>query len=167
MERKNKLKRIAVCPGSFDPITFGHIDIIKRASQLFDEVVVLISVNTVKSPSFTESERMMMIKKNTSEFGNVVIDVLDGLLADYVKKIGAVAIVKGLRAVSDFEYEFQMALANKKLYNGAETVFLTTSTENMYLSSSVVKQIAYFGGDISHFVPENVLDFIRKRLIKE
>ena len=164
MERMNKLKRIAVCPGSFDPITFGHIDIIKRASQLFDEVVVLISVNTVKSPSFTESERMMMIKKNTSEF---VIDVLDGLLADYVKKIGAVAIVKGLRAVSDFEYEFQMALANKKLYNGAETVFLTTSTENMYLSSSVVKQIAYFGGDISHFVPENVLDFIRKRLIKE
>ena len=109
MERMNKLKRIAVCPGSFDPITFGHIDIIKRASQLFDEVVVLISVNTVKSPSFTESERMMMIKKNTSEFGNVVIDVLDGLLADYVKKIGAVAIVKGLRAVSDFEYEFQMA----------------------------------------------------------
>lgn len=167
MERMNKLKSIAVCPGSFDPITFGHIDIIKRASQLFDEVVVLISVNTVKSPSFTESERMMMIKKNTSEFGNVVIDVLDGLLADYVKKIGAVAIVKGLRAVSDFEYEFQMALANKKLYNGAETVFLTTSTENMYLSSSVVKQIAYFGGDISHFVPENVLDFIRKRLIKE
>ena len=167
MERMNKLKRIAVCPGSFDPITFGHIDIIKRASQLFDEVVVLISVNTVKSPSFNESERMMMIKKNTSEFGNVVIDVLDGLLADYVKKIGAVAIVKGLRAVSDFEYEFQMALANKKLYNGAETVFLTTSTENMYLSSSVVKQIAYFGGDISHFVPENVLDFIRKRLIKE
>lgn len=161
------MKRIAVCPGSFDPITFGHIDIIKRASQLFDEVVVLISVNTVKTPSFTESERMMMIKKNTGEFGNVVIDVLDGLLADYVQKIGAVAIVKGLRAVSDFEYEFQMALANKKLYNGAETVFLTTSTENMYLSSSVVKQIAYFGGDISHFVPENVLDFIRKRLIKE
>lgn len=161
------MKRVAVCPGSFDPITFGHIDIIKRASQLFDEVVVLISVNTVKTPSFTESERMMMIKKNTSELGNVVIDVLDGLLADYVQKIGAVAIVKGLRAVSDFEYEFQMALANKKLYNGAETVFLTTSTENMYLSSSVVKQIAYFGGDISHFVPENVLDFIRKRLIKE
>ena len=110
---------------------------------------------------------MMMIRKNTEEFDNVIIDVLDGLLADYVKKIGAVAIVKGLRAVSDFEYEFQMALANKKLYNGAETVFLTTSSENMYLSSSVVKQIAYFGGDISHFVPENVLDFIRKRLVKE
>lgn len=135
--------------------------------MLFDEVVVLISVNALKTPSFTESERMMMIRENTQEFSNVVIDVLDGLLADYVQKIGAIAIVKGLRAVSDFEYEFQMALANKKLYNGAETVFLTTSSENMYLSSSVVKQIAYFGGDISHFVPENVLDFIRKRLVKE
>lgn len=166
-ERMNNLKRIAVCPGSFDPITFGHLDIIRRASQLFDQVVVLISVNTAKKPSFTEYERMMMIRKNTEEFDNVIIDVLDGLLADYVKKIGAVAIVKGLRAVSDFEYEFQMALANKKLYNGAETVFLTTSSENMYLSSSVVKQIAHFGGDISHFVPENVLDFIRKRLVKE
>ena len=164
MERMNKLKRIAVCPGSFDPITFGHIDIIKRASQLFDEVVVLISVNTVKSPSFTESERMMMIKKNTSEFGNVVIDVLDGLLADYVKKIGAVAIVKGLRAVSDFEYEFQMALANKKLYSEAETVFLTTSSENMYLSSSVVKEIASLGGDISGFVPPEILEVIKNRL---
>lgn len=166
-ERMNNLKRIAVCPGSFDPITFGHLDIIKRASQIFDEVVVLISVNAMKKPSFTETERMMMIRENTKEFNNVVIDVLDGLLADYVQKIGAIAIVKGLRAVSDFEYEFQMALANKKLYNGAETVFLTTSSENMYLSSSVVKQIAYFGGDISHFVPDNVLDFIRKRLIKE
>ncbi len=163
----NNLRRIAVCPGSFDPITFGHLDIIRRASNLFDEVIVLISRNSLKSPSFTETERMMMIRENTKEYDNVVIDVLDGLLADYVQKIGAVAIVKGLRAVSDFEYEFQMALANKQLYNGAETVFLTTSSENMYLSSSVVKQIAYFGGDISHFVPENVLDFIKKRLFKE
>lgn len=156
-----------MCPGSFDPITFGHLDIIKRASQLFDKVIVLISVNTVKTPSFTETERMMMIAKNTEQFDNVVIDILDGLLADYVKEVGAIAIVKGLRAVSDFEYEFQMALANKKLYSGAETVFLTTSSENMYLSSSVVKQIAYFGGDISPFVPNNVLDFIRNRLVKE
>lgn len=161
------LRRIAVCPGSFDPITFGHLDIIKRAARLFDEVVVLISVNASKTPSFTEKERMIMIQENTREFDNVVIDVLDGLLADYVQRIGAVAIVKGLRAVSDFEYEFQMALANKQLYSGAETVFLTTSSENMYLSSSMVKQIAYFGGDISHFVPDNVLEFIRKRLVKE
>ncbi|MCI7804326.1 MAG: pantetheine-phosphate adenylyltransferase [Oscillospiraceae bacterium] len=161
------MRKIAVCPGSFDPITFGHLDIIKRASMLFDKVIVLISVNSAKVPSFTLYERMMMISKNTEQFDNVVIDILDGLLADYVKNVGAIAIVKGLRAVSDFEYEFQMALANKKLYSGAETVFLTTSAENMYLSSSVVKQIAQFGGDISPFVPENVLEFIQSRLVKE
>ncbi len=159
--------RIAVCPGSFDPITYGHLDIIRRASAIFDKVIVLISVNTSKKPSFTDTERRMMIEENTKQFPNVEIDILDGLLADYVERVGAIAIVKGLRAVSDFEYEFQMALANKQLYNGAETVFLTASAENMYLSSSVVKQIAYFDGDISKFVPENVLEFIRKRLIKE
>ena len=162
-----KLRKIAVCPGSFDPITFGHLDIIKRASTLFDKVIVLISVNSAKKPSFSLYERMMMIERNTGQFDNVVIDILDGLLADYVKDVGAIAIVKGLRAVSDFEYEFQMALANKKLYSGAETVFLTTSAENMYLSSSVVKQIAEYGGNISPFVPENVLEFIQSRLVKE
>jgi pantetheine-phosphate adenylyltransferase len=161
------LRKIAVCPGSFDPITFGHLDIIKRASTLFDKVIVLISVNSAKKPSFSLYERMMMIERNTGQFDNVVIDILDGLLADYVKDVGAIAIVKGLRAVSDFEYEFQMALANKKLYSGAETVFLTTSAENMYLSSSVVKQIAEYGGNISPFVPENVLEFIQSRLVKE
>lgn len=161
------MRKIAVCPGSFDPITFGHLDIIKRASILFDKVIVLISVNSAKTPSFTLYERMMMISKNTEQFDNVVIDILDGLLADYVRNVGAIAIVKGLRAVSDFEYEFQMALANKKLYSEAETIFLTTSSENMYLSSSVVKQIAQYGGDISSFVPKNVLDFIQNRLVKE
>lgn len=161
------MRKIAVCPGSFDPITFGHLDIIKRASTLFDIVIVLISVNSAKKPSFSLYERMMMIERNTGQFDNVVIDILDGLLADYVKDVGAIAIVKGLRAVSDFEYEFQMALANKKLYSGAETVFLTTSAENMYLSSSVVKQIAEYGGNISPFVPENVLEFIQSRLVKE
>ena len=161
------MRKIAVCPGSFDPITFGHLDIIKRASTLFDKVIVLISVNSAKKPSFSLYERMMMIERNTGQFDNVVIDILDGLLADCVKDVGAIAIVKGLRAVSDFEYEFQMALANKKLYSGAETVFLTTSAENMYLSSSVVKQIAEYGGNISSFVPENVLEFIQSRLVKE
>ena len=159
---------IAVCPGSFDPVTLGHLDIITRASKLFDKVIVLISRNAGKAqPSFTATERMLMIEAVTKDLDNVVIDILDGLLADYVRNVGAVAIVKGLRAVSDFEYEFQMALANKKLYANAETVFLTTAAENMYLSSSVVKQIAYFGGDISHFVPEEILDDIRSRLIKE
>lgn len=158
--------KLAVYPGSFDPVTNGHKDIIARASRLFDEVIVLVSVNAVKHPSFSTEERVAMLRAVTTEFTNVTVDTDDGLLVDYVKKVGAAAIVKGLRAVSDFEYEFQMALANRKLYDGAETVFLTTTTENMYLSSSVVKQIASFGGDISHFVPENILDDIRKRLVK-
>ena len=162
------MRRIAVCPGSFDPVTLGHLDIITRASKLFDKVIVLISRNAGKAqPSFTATERMLMIEAVTHDLDNVVIDILDGLLADYVRNVGAVAIVKGLRAVSDFEYEFQMALTNKKLYANAETVFLTTAAENMYLSSSVVKQIAYFGGDISHFVPNEILDDIQSRLIKE
>ena len=158
--------RIAVCPGSFDPVTLGHVDIIQRASRLFDKVIVLVSVNALKRPSFSVEERIDMIKAVTPELSNVVVDSSEGLLADYIREHDAVAIVKGLRAVSDFEYEFQMALANKKLYSEAETVFLTTTAENMYLSSSVVKQIASFGGDISHFVPAGVLPIIKKRLVK-
>jgi pantetheine-phosphate adenylyltransferase len=158
------VRRIAVCPGSFDPVTFGHIDIFTRASTLFDKVIILVSTNLSKQPLFTPTERIKMIMDVTSGMDNVVIDILDGLLADYVREVGACAIVKGLRAVSDFEYEFQMALANKKLYPDAETVFLTTSTENMYLSSSVVKQIAAFGGDISSFVPEVIKDSIVNRI---
>ncbi len=158
--------RIAVCPGSFDPVTLGHLDIMTRASKLFDKVIVLVSTNPLKSASFTADERVFMLKEVSKDLGNIEVDVFQGLLADYLKLTGACAIVKGLRAVSDFEYEFQMALANKKLYNEAETVFLTTSAENMYLSSSVVKQIASFGGDISHFVPESILQIIKNRLIK-
>ncbi len=159
--------RIAVYPGSFDPVTNGHTDIIRRAARLFDKVIVLVSVNAVKSPSFSSVERVKLITKVVDglDLENVVIDIWDGLLVDYIKQVGAIAIIKGLRAVSDFEYEFQMALANKMLYDEAETVFLTTSSENMYLSSSVVKQIASFGGDISHFVPECILNDITERLV--
>ena len=159
--------RIAVYPGSFDPVTNGHTDIIRRASRLFDKVIVLVSVNAVKSPSFSSVERVKLITKVVDglDLENVVIDIWDGLLVDYIKQVGAIAIIKGLRAVSDFEYEFQMALANKMLYDEAETVFLTTSSENMYLSSSVVKQIASFGGDISHFVPECILKGITEGLV--
>ena len=127
-------------------------------------VIVLVSVNAGKHPSFSTTERVNMLLEITKDFENVRVDINDGLLVDYVKRVGAVAIVRGLRAVSDFEYEFQMALANKNLYDGAETVFLTTSTQNMYLSSSVVKEIACFGGDISHFVPESILGTITERL---
>lgn len=159
--------RIAVYPGSFDPVTNGHTDIIRRAARLFDKVIVLVSVNAVKSPSFSSVERVKLISKVVDglDLENVVVDIWDGLLVDYIKQVGAIAIIKGLRAVSDFEYEFQMALANKMLYDEAETVFLTTSSENMYLSSSVVKQIASFGGDISHFVPECILKDISDRLV--
>lgn len=160
-------ERIAVCPGSFDPVTLGHVDIMTRASKLFDRVIVLVSVNPSKHPSFTAEERVEMIKEVTKDLDNVEVDILTGLLAEYVKNIKATAIVKGLRAVTDFEYEFQQALANKKLYPDAETVFLVTSSENMYLSSSVVKQIASFGGDITDFVPEVIADKITRRLLND
>ncbi|MBR6337901.1 MAG: pantetheine-phosphate adenylyltransferase [Ruminococcus sp.] len=157
--------RIAVCLGSFDPVTLGHLDIIERASNLFDKVIVLVSFNPAKNKAvFSVNERMEMIQKVTEHLDNVVVDCYNGLLADYLKMTGACAIVKGLRAVSDFEYEFQMALANKKLYSGAETVFLTTRGENMYLSSSLVKELASFGGEIADFVSPEIHDFIYERL---
>ena len=155
---------IAVCPGSFDPVTVGHIDIISRAAQMFSKVVVVVMQNRAKSPSFTVEERMEMLREATAELGNVTVDSFDGLLAEYTEKIGAGAIVKGLRAMSDFEYEFQMALTNKKLNPNVETLFLTTSAQNMYLSSSMVKQIAGMGGDVNDFLPEVIYDDVLKRI---
>lgn len=157
---------IAVCPGSFDPMTMGHLDIIKRASTMFSKVIVLVVNNVSKTPTFTVSERLEMIKRTVCDLDNIEVDSYDGLLADYVQRVGARSIVKGLRAVSDFEYEFQMALTNKKLCPGAETVFLTASAENMYLSSSVVKQVGSMGGDIRDFVPEKIYEDIQSRLRK-
>lgn len=155
--------RIAVCPGSFDPVTIGHLDIIRRACKIFDKVIVAVPVNPDKRSSFTVEERMELIRKVTEGL-NVEVDAVTGLLADYCKEKNVTSIVKGLRALSDFEYEFQMALTNKKLYPELETMFLATSAENMFLSSSMVKQIAGFGGDISPFVPEVILDEIKERL---
>ncbi len=157
--------RLAVCPGSFDPVTLGHLDIISRAARLFDKVIVLVSFNPYKSNySFTPEERMDLARRATAHLPNVTVDCDDGLLAEYVKKKQACAIVKGLRAVSDFEYEFQMSLANKKMFPGAETIFFTTDAGNMYLSSSLVKNIASLGGDISDFVPGCILEDIQQRL---
>ncbi len=159
-------ERIAICPGSFDPITFGHIDIITRASAMFDKIIVVVMKNNNKTSSFSSEERKEFIIKSVGDLKNVEVDVYDGLLADYAKQKNACAIIKGLRAMSDFEYEFQMALTNKKLNPQVETIFLTTSAENMYLSSSMVKQIASMGGDISEFVPGSILQEISNRLKK-
>ena len=156
----------AVCPGSFDPVTLGHVDIIQRAAKMFDHVVVAVMTNPGKRPSFTVEERVQLLEAALRETPNVEIDCFDGLLANYAKVKGAQAIVKGLRAVSDFEYEFQMSLTNKKLNPDVETVFLTTSAEYMYLSSSIVKQVASFGGDISGFVSGVTLQKIKERLCK-
>ncbi len=155
---------MAICPGSFDPVTLGHMDIIQRATKLFDHVIVAVMVNPAKKTMFSVEERMELLKKCVADMPNVEVVGFRGLLAEYARERGITAIVKGLRAVSDFEYEFQMALTNKKLNHELETVFLTTQAQNMYLSSSIVKDIASFGGDISGFVPEPVLEDIRKRL---
>lgn len=158
--------KIAICPGSFDPVTLGHLDIINRASGLFDKVIVAVLCNMEKNPSFTVEERIEFLKEVTKDYDNVEVDSFSGLLVDYAKEKGAVAVVKGLRAVSDFEYEFQMSMINKKLYPDLETVYLNTSQDYMYLSSSVVKQIASFGGDISNFVPAPIHRKIVERLQK-
>ncbi len=157
-------ERTAVCPGSFDPVTVGHIDIIRRASKMFDHVIVVVMINAAKQSCFSLEERVRMLRASTAEFPNVRVDSYNGLLAEYAASKHADAIVKGLRAMSDFEYEFQMALTNKKLSPDIETVFLTTSAENMYLSSSMVKQIASMGGDVSEFVPEVIHKDIVQRL---
>ncbi len=154
----------AIYPGSFDPVTVGHLDIVRRASKLFDRVIVAVLVNMEKRPWFTIDERTELLKKATKDIPNVEIASFDGLLVDFAAQKNASAIVKGLRAVSDFEYEFQMALTNRKLDDSIETVFLTSSAENMFLSSSIVKQVGLLGGDIDAFVPECIKDEILMRI---
>ena len=156
--------RIGVYPGSFDPPTLGHLNIIERASTLFDKLIVATMVNGSKKSAFTMEEKADFLRRMTQHLPNVEIDTFGGLLADYVAEKGACAIVKGLRAVSDFEYEFQMALANKKLNGGAETVFLMTDQNYLYLSSTIVRDIARHGGDISGFVSEEIREDIVKKL---
>ena len=155
---------IAICPGSFDPVTYGHLDIICRAANMFDKVIVVVASNKNKTNNFTPEERVEMIKKCTADISNLEVESYNGLLADFAAEKGAKAIIKGLRAMSDFEYEFQMALTNKKLNPKVETLFLTTSAQNMYLSSSMVKQIASMGGDITDFVPPVIKQDIIDRI---
>ena len=149
--------KIAVYPGSFDPITLGHLNIIKRASRIFDKVYVAVMVNSAKNPMFSLEERMNFISRTTQRFGNVEADCSDKLLVEYARSKGASVIVKGLRAVSDFEMEYQMALANKKLAPDIETVFLTSSEKYTYLSSTIVKEMARYHADLTQFVPREIL----------
>ena len=155
--------RRAVCPGSFDPVTNGHIDIIARASALFDEVVVAVGVNKSKQRLFSADERIEMLTETCAGYQNVRIDSFDGLLTDFCKDREIHAIVKGLRAVSDFDYELQMAQMNSSLA-GIETVFVPTSPEYSFLASSLVKEVATFGGDVSSLVPPLVLERLTARL---
>jgi len=159
--------RTAIYPGSFDPVTLGHLDIIKRAAGLFDKLIVAVMHNQNKIPMFTLEERKEMLKRIIKDLPNVEVESFGGLLADYAKTRNACVVVKGLRAVSDFEYEFQMALANRKLNAELDTVFLMTSAENMYLSSSVVKDIAVHGGSVSGFVPDELKNDIEDRARRE
>ncbi len=159
--------KIAIYPGSFDPVTLGHLDIINRASALFDKLIVVVMHNVSKKPIFSVEERKEFLRRTTKHLNGVEIDSFGGLLADYAAKQGACTIVKGLRAVSDFEYEFQMALTNRKLNPEVDTVFLMTSAEYMYLSSSMVKDIALHGGNIADFVPAEIESEIIARIRKD
>jgi pantetheine-phosphate adenylyltransferase len=155
--------KTAIYPGSFDPVTYGHIDVIERAAKLFDKLIVLVSINPVKPACFTADERIDLLKRSLKSADNIEFDSTSGLFVDYFKKRNADVIVKGLRAMTDFEYEFQMALINKDMCHNAETVFLSANVASMFLSSSAVKQIAMFGGDISAFVPQCIADDIIKK----
>jgi len=159
--------KTVVCPGSFDPVTNGHLDIIERAAALFDKVIVVVMVNASKTPLFTTEQRVDMLRRSTAHLENVTVDSYDGLLAAYARQQGATVIVKGLRAMSDFEYEFQMALTNRQLNEELETVFLTATDDKMYLSSSLVKQVAAYGEDVSKFVPACILQDITEKFGKD
>ena len=157
--------KTVVCPGSFDPLTIGHLDIITRSAKLFDKVIVVVMRNPNKDVgSFTTEERVDFIKRCTKNLPNVSVDSYAGLLADYVREKGASAVVKGLRAISDYDDEFRQALTNQKLNPEMETIFMVSNAEHMFLSSSVVKQVCRLGGDVSTFVPAENCDDIVKRL---
>lgn len=159
--------KIAVYPGSFDPVTFGHLDIIQRASVLFDKVIVLVLQNMNKSTFFSKNERLFFLKEITVNVKNVEVDFFNGLLVDYLKEKNIKFVLKGLRNTIDFNYEFNMDIVNKNIHNDFETVFLLSKIENMHISSSSLKEIAFLGGDISSFVPECIREHIKLKLINK
>ena len=156
--------KIAIYPGSFDPVTSGHLNIIRRAANIFDRLIVCVMVNAGKSPMFTQEERVALIRKVTADIPNVEVDCSDELLAEYARRKGGCVIVKGLRAGSDFENEFQMAMVNRKINPELDTMFLTAESQYMYLSSSVVKELGSYGVDLSDFLPEEIISDFQKKL---
>lgn len=152
--------RVGIYPGSFDPVTLGHLDIIHRSSKLVDKLIIGVLRNNTKKPLFTSKERVNMLKEVTKDIANVEIEEFDGLLVDFAKIMGADIIVRGLRAVTDFEYELQLAQTNHKINPNIDTVFLTTSVHYAYLSSSVVREIAMYNGDITQFVPSEIVEYV-------
>ncbi len=152
--------RRAIYPGSFDPVTYGHLDMIERSAQIMDELIVAVLRNSAKNPLFSIEERVSMLEEMTKDLPNVRIQSFEGLLIDYAKSVDASIIVRGLRAVTDFEYELQIAQMNRIVNPDIDTLFLTTSLEYAYLSSTIVKEVASYGGDISHFVPDELMERI-------
>jgi len=162
LERPKHTMKIAICPGSFDPITVGHLDVIRRAAGIFDHVIVAVGANLSKKPRLSAEERAQLIEKVTAPFENVSVEVMDNLLTEFARERGARVVVKGLRAVSDFESEFEQAQLNRTLYSEFETVFIMAAAEHSFLSSSAVREIAGYGGDVRTLVPEGVLDVVRQ-----
>jgi pantetheine-phosphate adenylyltransferase len=157
------MKHIAVYPGTFDPVTNGHVDLVERSLRIFDELVVAVAANPKKHPLFSLDERINLFRKAISRYKRVKIEGFDGLLVDYVREKGAVGIIRGLRAVSDFEYEMQMALMNRRLDSGIETVFLMPNEEYSFITSTIVKEAASYGGDVSSLVPKVVVEKLKKK----
>ena len=156
--------KIAIYPGSFDPVTSGHLNIIQRAAKIFDKLIVCVMVNAGKKPMFTQEERVELIRRVTEDLPNVEVDCSADLLAEYAKRKGSCVIVKGLRAGSDFENEFQMALINHKINPDLDTMFLTAESQYMYLSSSTVKELGSYGVDLSDFLPEEIIPDFQERI---
>ena len=159
--------KIAIYPGSFDPITSGHLNIIRRAARIFDKLIVCVMVNAGKNPMFSQQERVELIRRVTADIDNVEVDCSSELLADYAQKKGSGVIVKGLRAGSDFENEFQMALINHKINPNLDTMFLTAESQYMYLSSSTVKELGHYNVDLSEFLPQQIIPDFQKRMYEK
>jgi pantetheine-phosphate adenylyltransferase len=164
-EKELFMKKV-LYPGTFDPVTYGHIDLIKRAIELFDEVIVTIAINPSKTPLFTIEERIELIKESVKDFPRVKVDTFEGLVVDYAHKVGAVGMIRGLRAISDFEFEFQMALMNRKLANDLHTIFLMPHEKYTYLNSSIVRNLASLNSDINDFVPPAVSKALKGKFNK-